>query len=304
MVLPLPPPGADGLERGRAGAADHPRGAHRRRRGAPCLPAPADAMPARRAQHRRPPRRPPGQRGAAARPALRVRDGCCCGRTEDGFAPVPTELYHDEWERRRLRNVVHLTIGGCLGPCALANVVLLLLDGQALWFHSMDSDALVLALYDHIEAMLDAGRPCRCRPTRPRCSSRPPPGSRGPMASPSTITGRAGARGRATPAQAALARAAGDRWPRPRRTRLHGSSPTWATRRGAAPERRAGLRRALAGARLRHGSGAVRAGVFAWEEFRQALIARWRPPRREGRLPLLRRLARRVRGRARGPGWS
>jgi nitrile hydratase accessory protein len=90
--------------------------------------------------------------------------GCCCGRTDDGFAPVPSELYHQEWERRRLRNVVHLTIGGCLGPCALANVVLLLFDGQALWFHSMNSGELILALYDHIERMLDADR---CVPVPP-----------------------------------------------------------------------------------------------------------------------------------------
>jgi cobaltochelatase CobN len=83
--------------------------------------------------------------------------GCCCGRTDDGFAPVPAELYHGEWERRRLRNVVHLTIGGCLGPCALANVVLLVFEGRALWFHSVDSEALVLALYDHVESMLEAG---------------------------------------------------------------------------------------------------------------------------------------------------
>jgi nitrile hydratase accessory protein len=85
--------------------------------------------------------------------------GCCCGRTEDGFAAVPAELYHDEWERRRLRNVVHLTIGGCLGPCALANVVLLLLDGEALWFHGLDTAPRILALYDHIETMLEAGHP-------------------------------------------------------------------------------------------------------------------------------------------------
>jgi cobaltochelatase CobN len=84
--------------------------------------------------------------------------GCCCGRTDDGFAPVPTDLFHAEWERRRLRNVVHLTIGGCLGPCALANVVLLLFDGQALWFHSVNAEATVLALYDYLDAMLDADR--------------------------------------------------------------------------------------------------------------------------------------------------
>jgi nitrile hydratase accessory protein len=82
--------------------------------------------------------------------------GCCCGRTEDGFAPVPADTFHREWERRRLRNLVHLTIGGCLGPCALANVALLLFDGQAQWFHSVDSEALALALYDHVERMLEA----------------------------------------------------------------------------------------------------------------------------------------------------
>jgi len=82
--------------------------------------------------------------------------GCCCGRTEDGFAPVPAEAFHLEWERRRLRNVVHLTIGGCLGPCALANVALLLFDGQAQWFHSVNSEARALDIYDHVEAMLDA----------------------------------------------------------------------------------------------------------------------------------------------------
>ena len=69
---------------------------------------------------------------------------------------MPAETFHGEWERRRLRNVVHLTIGGCLGPCALANVALLLFDGQAQWFHSMNSDARRVALYDHVEAMLDA----------------------------------------------------------------------------------------------------------------------------------------------------
>jgi hypothetical protein len=94
--------------------------------------------------------------------------GCCCGRTDDGFAAVPTELYHGEWERRRLRNVVHLTVGGCLGPCALANVALLLFDGQAQWFHSIDSEALVRALYDHIDAMLAADG---CLPAPPALAS-------------------------------------------------------------------------------------------------------------------------------------
>lgn len=85
--------------------------------------------------------------------------GCCCGHTEDGFAPVKSELYHAEWERRRLRNAVHLTQTACLGQCPLANVVLLLFDGQPFWFHSMDTQEHVLALYDYIEALLEASGP-------------------------------------------------------------------------------------------------------------------------------------------------
>jgi cobaltochelatase CobN len=103
--------------------------------------------------------RPDGRRVNVARyrgQILVCQSGCCCGRIEDGFAPVPAETFHQEWERRRLRSVVHLSMGGCLGPCALANVVLLLFDGQAQWFHSIGSEALAIELYAHVERMLDA----------------------------------------------------------------------------------------------------------------------------------------------------
>jgi cobaltochelatase CobN len=85
--------------------------------------------------------------------------GCCCGRTERGYLPVPTDLYHEEWERRRLRNRVHLNQGGCLGPCPLANVSMFLLDGRPYWFHSLDDGPLIVALYDYIEALLAADKP-------------------------------------------------------------------------------------------------------------------------------------------------
>jgi cobaltochelatase CobN len=85
-------------------------------------------------------------------------NGCCCGHTERGFAPVPHDLYYSEWERRKLRNRVHLNHAGCLGPCALANVALLLFDGRPIWFHSVNSDRLILAIFDYIEAMLTADR--------------------------------------------------------------------------------------------------------------------------------------------------
>jgi cobaltochelatase CobN len=80
--------------------------------------------------------------------------GCCCGRTEDGFAPVPAARWHEQWEQRRLRNIVHLTVGGCLGPCGLANVVQLVFDGQAIWFHSINSERLVDLIYDYVDLLL------------------------------------------------------------------------------------------------------------------------------------------------------
>ncbi|HEY3118403.1 MAG TPA: cobaltochelatase subunit CobN, partial [Chloroflexota bacterium] len=83
-------------------------------------------------------------------------DGCCCGDTRFGAFAVPRELFHSEWERRKLRNKVHLTVGGCLGPCVLANVVMLLFDSRSLWFHSFHTEDQVRALYDYIEAMLAA----------------------------------------------------------------------------------------------------------------------------------------------------
>jgi cobaltochelatase CobN len=83
-------------------------------------------------------------------------NGCCCGHTEHGYPPVPAELYHEEWERRRLRPHIHLSIGGCLGPCPLANVAMLLFDGRPLWFHSCNTPEQVRSLYDYIETLVEA----------------------------------------------------------------------------------------------------------------------------------------------------
>jgi len=84
--------------------------------------------------------------------------GCCCGLTDRGFAPVPEDLYHREWEGRKLRNKVHLTQSGCLGPCTMANVVLLTFDGHPIWFQSVNTDELILEIFDYIEAMLEADK--------------------------------------------------------------------------------------------------------------------------------------------------
>ena len=83
-------------------------------------------------------------------------NACCCGRTDRGYSAVPVDLYKSEWLRRKLRNVVHMTKGGCLGPCTLANVVTLLFDGHSVWFHSINSDWQVTAIFDYIESMVVA----------------------------------------------------------------------------------------------------------------------------------------------------
>jgi len=85
-------------------------------------------------------------------------NACCCGRVDRGYAPVPVELYKSEWLKRKLRNVVHMTKGGCLGPCTLANVVTLLFDGHSVWFHSINNDWQIVAIFNYIESMVKADR--------------------------------------------------------------------------------------------------------------------------------------------------
>ena len=84
--------------------------------------------------------------------------GCCCGKTERGHAPVPAAAFKDEWVRRNLRKVVHLTKAACLGPCELANVASLMFDGHATWFHSVNGAAEVRGIFDYVEMMLAADR--------------------------------------------------------------------------------------------------------------------------------------------------
>jgi cobaltochelatase CobN len=85
-------------------------------------------------------------------------NACCCGRVDRGYAAVPVDLYKSEWLRRKLRNKVHMTKGGCLGPCTLANVVTLLFDGHSVWFHSINNDWQIVAIFDYIESMVKADR--------------------------------------------------------------------------------------------------------------------------------------------------
>src|SRR6478609_10832805 len=88
---------------------------------------------------------------------LFVCQGCCCGRTDKGFPPLPLDEFKRQWKQRGIRRRFHLTISGCLGPCPLANVVLLEFHGRSLWFHSINQPEDVNVIYDYVERMLVAG---------------------------------------------------------------------------------------------------------------------------------------------------
>jgi cobaltochelatase CobN len=88
----------------------------------------------------------------------RAHGNCCCGWTEKGRAPVNIDRYGDEWERRKIRNKIHLSFTGCLGPCAVGNTALLQLFGQSIWFKDLNGDQYIAPIFDYIEAMLDVGR--------------------------------------------------------------------------------------------------------------------------------------------------
>ena len=74
-----------------------------------------------------------------------------------GTPEVPLEEFKSQWKARGIRRRIHLTISGCIGPCPVANVVLLLVYGRAVWLHSIDSASQVSAIYDYIERMLASG---------------------------------------------------------------------------------------------------------------------------------------------------
>jgi hypothetical protein len=67
--------------------------------------------------------------------------GCCCGRVDRGFPAVPVEQLKAAWKAEKLNAAVQLTISGCLGPCDLPNVALVLTPTGTQWLGRLaDSD--------------------------------------------------------------------------------------------------------------------------------------------------------------------
>jgi cobaltochelatase CobN len=73
--------------------------------------------------------------------------GCCCGRTERGFPEVPVERIKAAWKAGRLNRTIQLTISGCVGPCDVANVAVIVTHEGTAWIGGLnrgeDFDAVV-----------------------------------------------------------------------------------------------------------------------------------------------------------------
>jgi predicted metal-binding protein len=94
--------------------------------------------------------------------------GCCCGRTDRGLPKVPVEWIKAVWKAEKLNRFVQLTISGCLGPCDLPNVAVVVTASGMTWYGRLDHAA-------HYEALVAWARACRDRgavPPRPEVLER------------------------------------------------------------------------------------------------------------------------------------
>jgi cobaltochelatase CobN len=69
---------------------------------------------------------------------------------------LPLDEFKRQWKERGIRRRFHLTISGCLGPCPLANVILIIFRGRTVWLHSINSPDDVTLIYGYVERMLRA----------------------------------------------------------------------------------------------------------------------------------------------------
>jgi cobaltochelatase CobN len=66
--------------------------------------------------------------------------GCCCGRTDRGLPAVPVDRIKAIWKAEKLNRAVQLTISGCLGPCDLPNVAVVVTAGGTAWYGRLEGD--------------------------------------------------------------------------------------------------------------------------------------------------------------------
>ena len=72
--------------------------------------------------------------------------GCCCGQIDRGRSEVPIDELKYLWKNYGLRKKVQLTVSGCLGPCDMHNVTLLMSDRGQIWLGNLRERAEFEAL--------------------------------------------------------------------------------------------------------------------------------------------------------------
>jgi cobaltochelatase CobN len=79
--------------------------------------------------------------------------GCCCGKTERGLPEVPVERIKAVWKAEKLNRGVQLTISGCLGPCDVPNVAVVITAEGTEWYGLLDGDS-------HYDSLVEWARAC------------------------------------------------------------------------------------------------------------------------------------------------
>jgi hypothetical protein len=84
--------------------------------------------------------------------------GCCCGRVDRGLPEVPVDRIKAIWKAEKLNRAVQLTISGCLGPCDLPNVAVIVTAEGTAWYGRLEGDAPYDALIAWARDSVLAGR--------------------------------------------------------------------------------------------------------------------------------------------------
>lgn len=84
--------------------------------------------------------------------------GCCCGQTDRGLPAVPVDRIKAIWKAEKLNRSIQLSISGCLGPCDVPNVALVLTPREAIWLGNLSGD-------DDYDRLIDWARGCHAAKT-------------------------------------------------------------------------------------------------------------------------------------------
>ena len=91
-------------------------------------------------------------------PRLMVCDGCCCGRLEKGNDVVPIDMLKTAWEEHGLKEHVKLSISGCLGPCSMKNVSLMMDGNDRIWLGELGTGEHYDALVTWAQSIAEQGQ--------------------------------------------------------------------------------------------------------------------------------------------------